>query len=159
MTQAQIEVEPNSTGRFHGESDPMNGSENYKYVTKTINLANPASDLVIAFDVYKDINADYDLWIKVVAPYEGVDIDTKKWMRVIGLDKTHHSVDLTDRVEYEITMSKMQLGVYSNDTAFVTQDWDAVVEEFSAFKVKIVGRAKNPALPPLFQSFRCIAVT
>lgn len=159
MTSEQIQVEPNATGRFHGESDPMNGSENYKYVTKTINLANPASDLVIAYDIYKDINADYDLWIKLVAPYEGVDIDTKKWMRVIGLNKTHHSADLTDRVEYEITMSKMQLGVYSNDTVFVTHDWDEVVEEFSSFKVKIVGRAKNPALPPLFQSFRCIAVT
>lgn len=159
LTPEQIQVEPNATGRFHGESDPMNGSENYKYVTKTINLSNPASDLVIAFDVYKDINADYDLWIKVVAPYEGVDIDTKKWMKVIGLDKTHHSADLTDRVEYELTMSRLQLGVYSNDTTFVTEDWDAVVEEFSAFKVKIVGKAKNPALPPLFQSFRCIAVT
>jgi hypothetical protein len=158
-TPEQMQVEPNSTDRFNGESDPMNGSENYKYVTKTINLANPASDLVIAFDVYKDINADYDIWIKVVAPYEGVDIDTKKWMKVLGLDKTHHSADLTDRVEYEITMSKMQLGVYSNDTAFETKDWDEVVEELSAFKVKIVGRAKNPALPPLFQSFRCIAVT
>lgn len=159
ITDAQMQVEPNSTGRFHGESDPMNGSENYKYVTRTINLTNPASDLVIAFDVYKDINADYDLWIKVVAPHEGVDIDTKKWMRVVGLDKTHHSADLTDRVEYEITMSKMQVAVYTNDTAFTTSDWEDVVEEFSSFKVKIVGRAKNPALPPLFQSFRCIAVT
>jgi hypothetical protein len=27
-------------------------------------------------------------------------------MRVIGLDKTHHSVDLTDRVEYEITIEQ-----------------------------------------------------
>lgn len=159
LTQAQMEVEPNSIGRFHGESDPMNGSENYKYVTKTINLANPASDLVIAFDVYKDINADYDIWIKLVTPYEGVDIDTKRWMRVIGLDKTHHSADLTDRVEYEITLSKMQVAVYSSDTAFVVTDWDDVIEEFSSFKVKLVGRAKNPALPPLFQSFRCIAVT
>lgn len=159
LTQAQIEVEPNATGRFHSESDPMNGSENYKYVTKTINLANPASDLVIAFDVYKDINADYDLWIKVVAPYEGVDIDTKRWMRVVGLNKTHHSADLTDRVEYEITMSKMQVDVFVSDTAFTTHEWEDVVEEFSAFKIKIVGKAKNPALPPLFQSFRGIAVT
>lgn len=159
MTQNQIEVEPNATGRFHSESDPMNGSENYKYVTRTINLANPASDMVIAYDIYKDINADYDIWIKVVSPYEGVDIDTKRWMKVVGIDKTHHSADLTDRVEYEITMSNMQLEVFTTDVTSTIEEWETVVEEFSSFKVKIVGKAKNPALPPLFQSFRIIAVT
>lgn len=108
-----MNVEPNSTNRFKSESDPMNGSENYKYVTKTISLKNPASDLVIAFDVYKDINADFDIWIKVTAPYEDVDIDTKRWMRVSGLDKTYHSVDLVDRVEYELTSKRVDLSMYS----------------------------------------------
>ena len=159
MTQSQIEVEPNATGRFHSESDPMNGSENYKYVTRTINLANPASDLVIAYDIYKDINSDFDIWIKVVAPYEGVDIDTKRWMRIVGLNKTHHSADLTDRVEYEITMSKMQIDIFTTDTAYTTHYWDDVITDFSSFKIKIVCKSKNPALPPLFQSFRAIAVT
>ena len=80
-------------------------------------------------------------------------------MRVVGLNKTYHSADLTDRVEYEVTMSQMELEVYSSDTAFVVQDWENVIEEFSSFKIKLVGKAKNPALPPLFQSFRAIAVT
>jgi hypothetical protein len=160
VTSDQLAVEPNASGRYKSESDPMNGSENYKYVTKSINLKNPASDLVIAFDVYKDINADFDLWIKIVAPYEGVDIDTKRWMKVDGLEKTHHSVDLTDRVEYELTMSNMQVAVYTTDTMFTLEDWEDVVGDgFSSFKIKIVGKAKNPATPPLFQSFRAIAVT
>lgn len=159
VTADQLEVEPNASGRYRSESDPMNGSENFKYVTKGINLKNPASDLILAFDVYKDINADFDIWIKLVAPYEGVDIDTKRWMRVVGIEKIHHSVDLTDRVEYELTMSKLQVEVYSSDTVFVLKDWDELSDGFSSFKVKIVGRAKNPATPPLFQSFRAIAVT
>lgn len=160
ITAEQLGVEPNALGRYRSESDPMNGSENYKYVTKAINLKNPASDLVIAFDVYKDINADFDLWIKRVAPYEGVDIDTKRWMRVVGIEKNHHSVDLTDRVEYELTLSKLQVEEYSTDTIFTVKDWDDLADdEFSSFKIKIVGRAKNPATPPLFQSFRAIAVT
>lgn len=159
MTQSQIEVEPNSIGRFHSESDPMNGSENYKYVTRTINLANPASDIVIAYDVYKDINSDYDIWVKVLAPYEGVDIDSKRWMRISGINKTHHSADLTDRVEYEITLSKMEVDVFTSDTAYTTHYWDDIVDEFSSFKVKIVGKSKNPAHPALFQSLRCIACT
>jgi hypothetical protein len=158
-TLAQLEIEPNATGRFKGESDPMNGSENYKYVTKTINLANPASDLVIAFDIFKDINSDYDVWLKVKAPYDSEDIDSKRWMRISGLNKTRHSADLTDRVEYEITMSNMQVEVYTTDTAFTLLEWEAVVEEFSSFKIKLVGKARNPAIPPLFQSFRAIAIT
>jgi hypothetical protein len=159
ITPDQIDVIPNASGRFSTESDPMNGSENYKYVTKTINLANPASDLVIAFDVYKDINADYDVWVKALAPYENVDIDTKRWMRVLGLNKTYHSADLTDRVEYELTLSELQVEDYTTNTNFTIKDWDVAVEEFKTFKVKLVGRSKNPALPPLFQSLRCIAVT
>lgn len=160
ITPEQLAVEPNAIGRYRSESDPMNGSENYKYVTKSVNLKNPATDLIIAFDVYKDIYADFDIWIKLVAPYEGVDIDTKLWMKVVGIEKTHHSVDLTDRVEYELTLSKLQLEVYSTDTIFSLKDWDELDnDEFSSFKIKIVGRAKNPATPPLFQSFRAIAVT
>jgi hypothetical protein len=158
-TNEQLSIEPNAIDRFHSESDPLNGSENYKYCTKTLNLVNPATDIVILYDVYKDINADYDIWIKVVAPYEDVDIDYKRWMRVVGLNKTHHSSDLTDRVEYELTMSQYQVEVYTDDTNFTTSYWSDVVDEFSSFKIKIVGKAKNPALPPLFQSFRAIAVT
>lgn len=157
---SQYNVEPNATGRYRSESDPMNGSENYKYVSKTINLKNPATDLVIAFDVYKDINSDFDVWIKVVAPYEGLDIDTKRWMRINGIDKTYNSVDLLDRIDLEIELSKYRVDVYTSDTNFTTIEWNNLPnDEFSAFKVKIVGKSKNPAKPPLFQSFRAIAVT
>lgn len=160
ITSAQFSVEPNAIGRYRSESDPMNGSENYKYVTKTINLKNPASDLIIAFDVYKEINSDFDLWIKVLAPYEGTNIDNKRWARVRGIDKSHNSADLVDRVDYELTLSKFTIDVYTNDTVFTTVPWSQLFDgQFSSFKVKIVGRAKNPAKPPLFQSFRAIAVT
>ena len=80
-------------------------------------------------------------------------------MRIVGLNKTHHSADLTDRVEYEITMSKMQIDIFTTDTAYTTHYWDDVITDFSSFKIKIVCKSKIPALPPLFQSFRAIAVT
>lgn len=157
VTSAQLNIEPNATGRYRSERDPMNGSGNYKYVTRTIVLKNPASDLIIAFDVYKDLYADFDIWLKVVAPYEEVDIDTKQWMRVVGYDKSHNSVDLLDRIELELTMSELQL---ETDDVGTLIDWeDLPNDEFSQFKIKIVCQAKNPAKPPLFQSFRGIAVT
>lgn len=159
ITPEQFNVEPSGINRYKNESDPMNGTENYKYVTRTVTLKNPASDIVIAFDVYKDISANFEIWIKLVEPYESVDIDSKRWMRISGLKNSYHSVDLLDRVEYEITGSTMKLDVYSSNTVFTTSDWDQVVTEFSQFKVKLVGKSKNPALPPLFQSFRCIAIT
>lgn len=160
VADGQMNIEPNSIGRYRPECDPMNGSENFKYVTKTVNLKNPATDLVIAYDVYKDINSDYDIWIKVVAPYEGVDIDLKRWMRVVGIDKTHHSSDLTDRVDTELTMSSLKVEEYTSNTSFVLKDWTEFSDaQFSSFKLKIVGKSKNSAKPPIFQSLRVIAVT
>lgn len=156
----QLDVEPNALGRFKTESDPLNGSENYKYVTKTIKLKNPATDLLIMFDVYNDLYSDFDVWIKVLAPYEGVTIDSKRWMKVTGYNKNLNSVDLSNFFEIELLMSQLQLEVYSDETHSSVIDWeDLDYDTFSSFKVKIVGRAKNPAKPPLFQNFRAIAVT
>jgi hypothetical protein len=157
---AQLDVVPNATGRFASESDPLNGSENYKYVTRTINLETPASDLVVLFDLYKDIDGDFDVWIKLVAPYEGVDIDSKRWMRVSGIDKTYNSSNLVDRVEYEITMSDFEVDVYTDNDTFTTVAWDALPnDQFGSFKIKLVAKTKNPAKPPIFKNFRAIAVT
>jgi len=160
VTKEQLNVIPNASGRFLSESDPMNGSEKYKYITKVINLKNPADDLMIAFEVYKPIEADYDVWVKILSPYEENNIDDKRWMRIIGYDKTHHSSDLDDKIEVELTLSELQVEVYSNNETFVVKNWyDLENDQFSSFRIKIIGKSKNPSLPPLFENFRAIALT
>lgn len=160
VTKEQLEVVPLASSRFLSESDPMNGSENYKYVTKDINLKNPAIDLIIAFDCFKDKDADFDVWVKINKPYDGGDINEKRWVKVNGISKVN-SADKNDRIEYEMTLSSMNVEVFSDNTTSSVMTWGAYLgagEMFSSFKVKIVGRTKNPAKPPLFQSLRVIAV-
>lgn len=127
-------------------TEPNGGSEQYKYVTQNVILANPANDLMIYFDVYRDINADFDVYVKTLTVNNSQTIDQVPWMLVDGLTKTSYSTDLTDRIEYQITSSEM------------ISAWPAS-QQFTAFKVKLVGRAWNSCLCPLFRSLRIIAVT
>lgn len=127
-------------------TNPNGGSEQYKYVTQNVILANPANDLMIYFDVYRDINADFDVYVKTLTVNNSETIDEVPWMLVDGLTKTSYSTDLTDRIEYQITCSEM------------ISAWPAS-QQFTALKVKLVGRAWNSCLCPLFRSLRIIAVT
>lgn len=144
--QSVIDVKPNSVGRYLPETDPANGSHSYKYVTRTISLAKPANDLRIAFDVFKDVESDFDVYIKTREQYSLDEIDDYNWeMLPIAVKK--HSSNLLDRTEYEITASEVMDPL----------DWSD--RTFDTFKLKLVGRTTNPAKPPLFQSLRIIAYT
>lgn len=135
--------------RFVPETDPIDGTETFKYVTQTVSLANAASDLKIFFDCYKDINADFDVYVKVLPPYtDTVDIDTVPWVLASGALTKVNSADLNDSIEYTITCSTDVDSTYWSSNA-----------PFTRFKVKLVGRSKNSCKPPLFQSFRAIAIT
>ena len=133
---------PSTVGRFTPETDPALGSHAYKYVTRLVTLAKPAMDLKIMFDAYKDYNADFDIYVKTQAQYNTDDIDEYPWQHVSVVKP--HSVNLEDRIDYDINCSHL------------TSDWK---ESFISFKVKLVGRTSNPAKPPLFKNLRIIALT
>jgi hypothetical protein len=146
---ASVNVAPNASNRLIPETNGYQGSEPYKYVTRNILLQNPANDLYIYFDVYKDLNADFDVYVKRVSVYDNTNVDDIPWMKVDTLDKTKSSVDLTDRIEYTIQASQNISGwLIGNEP-----------EPYTAFKVKLVGRSKNSAGPVLFRNLRAIAVT
>lgn len=149
ITPATFNVSPNATNRLVDETSGFQGSEGYKYVTRPIMLANPANDLMVYFDVYKDRDADFDVYIKRMTAYDTAGIDQIPWMKVDGLSKTYQSVDLTDRIEYVIKCSELCSG-WLDGGDFVP---------FTGFKVKLVGRSRNSAKPPLFRALRAIAVT
>jgi len=151
ISQAAMSVAPvdSSDPYFVSETsttDPNGGSEQYKYVTQNVVLANPANDLMIYFDVYRDLNADFDVYVKILTVNDSRTIDQVPWMLVDGLDKSQYSTDLTDRIEYTVTCSE-QVSTWQANT------------QFTALKVKLVGRAWNSSLCPLFRSLRAIAVT
>lgn len=150
ITQAELEQIPNADGRFTPETSPFGGSETFKYVTKNVNLAQPANDIHIYVDVYKDLNADFDIYIKRMTPYDAGSIDDQPWIKADLLTKPRNSVDLTDFIEYHIVGSE-------HATDWLDGDGNPV--PFSSFRVKIVGRSQNSAKPPLFSALRIIAVT
>jgi hypothetical protein len=139
-------VEPNALNQLVPETDPMNGSEAFKYVTRTLTLQNPALDAKILVDAYKPVDSDFDIYVKVLNPWERVDIDTKPWILIENVWKDFISTSLDDFREVEFNIADLMPTVFGSN-------------EFSSFKVKIVGRAKNPANPPLFKNFRALAVT
>ncbi len=133
---------PNGLNRFHYETETIIGSALYKYVTQEIVLAKPASDLQIYLDVYKDIYADFDIYVKLKKPFDGNNIDSYNWIKLEIPNKINNlNLEFT---EYSINMK---------DTTYDFPDL------FQTFKVKIVGTSTNPAKPTLFKNLRVIALT
>lgn len=146
LSETAYNVEPNAIGQFIAETDPANGSEIYKYVTRMVTLRNPALDMKIFLDVYKPQDSDFDIYVRTLEPWDSVSIDSKNWVLVEGVWKDFISTSLLEYREVEANLSELMPTVFGSS-------------EFSSFKVKIVGRSKNPANPPMFKKFRAMAVT
>ena len=109
-------------------------------------IFNSAQELKIFVDVYKDINADFDIYVKPIEVHETKDEANVDWILIDKLDKTLSSNGVSDYIEYEITASE--------DATL----WRTGLE-YIAYRVKIVGRTTNAAKPPMFDNLRTIAVT
>lgn len=160
--QEDLDIEPNAIGRYKNEYQPKGTSGTFKYITKPVNLKQPATDLKIMFDVYKDVNADFDVYVKILSIYKQKTLDALFWRKLIGYDKSFVSTGLNDMIEVEIVGSKMQMTITGNEPYLAwgfPDDANNLTELFSSFQLKIVGRTKNPAKPPIFKNLRIIAVT
>ena len=149
MEEEVLEQEPVGEAMWVDETDPFNGTESYKYVTKQVNLATEANDIHMYVDVYKDLNADFDVYIKRKTVYDSGTLDERPWIKCDLLVKPRSSVDLADAFEYHIIASE-------HASAWLEDDEPV---PFSSFRVKIVGRSRNSAKAPLFSALRIIAVT
>ncbi len=142
ITKDIFDVSPNKGNRFIPE-EKYDGSECYKYVTKQINLQKPARDLKIMVDVFKDVDSDFDIYYKTVNVNQNANIDNLDWIK-INIDNKVNNDNLNEKTEYDLLLSDI-LGDY--------------LTPFISFKIKIVGKAKNTAKPPIFSNLRIIALT
>ena len=142
---AIMNVAPNSANRYVAETEATGGSELFKYVTRKVRLAQPADDLHIFYEAYKDDIAEFDFYYRAQNAANITDIEAVPWIR-IPIDKVT-SKDIINKTEYEVTLS----------SAFAST-W-ATAELISSFQIKIVGRTSNSANPPLFGNLRIIALT
>lgn len=159
QNQGLLENTPTGEATYVPEQDIVNGTEKYKYVTKTVNLAQPANDIHIYVDAYKDLNADFDIYIKRMTQHDSGSIEQQPWMKVTGLVKNRSSVDLSDFIEYHVIASEHIVPYIEDGESY--PGWTDGVEPdpFVSFKVKLVGKSRNSAKPPLFRALRIIAVT
>ena len=122
------------------------GVQPYKHITVNALLQDSASDLRILFDAYKDVNADFDVYVKVISPYETRQNDEVEWIHLDLIQKNRSSNNLSDMIEYEFNASEV--------ASKWVQDF-----EFIAYRVKIVGRSDNSSKPPMFEKLRVVAIT
>lgn len=140
-----MNVEPNADNRFIEEDTIMGGSTSYSYVTHDMRLKDPAMDVKVWLDVYKDVDADFDIYMKYVLESSSKSLDQVPWVK-LNVDKSFNSPNRKDKKEYELLVSEVVDG-WSDDI------------KFRSYKFKITGQTSNSAKPPIFSSFRGIAVT
>lgn len=151
INESEVNIAPTASDRFVSETDPLLGSEVYKYVTKNIVLKNPALDIKFFLDVYKPTYTDFDIYIKVQPTWDYSEIGTKDWILIDPIWKDFTSKDLTNYREIEFVTNEIMPETFGSGAG--------AIGEFSSFKIKIVGKARNSANPPLFKRLRAIAIT
>lgn len=137
----------NKAEAYYPETDPKKGSELYKYVSKTIQLANPAKDLKVWFEVNLPNECEVQVYIRTSADVSK--IDEQDWIQIGGTDMTDNwRRDMTGDIYQEIE-------IFTNR---VLLD-DKALKDFSAFQVKLVGKSNVTNRFPAFRALRCIALT
>ena len=137
----------NTTG-FVAETDPDGGSAAAKYITKEINLENPATaiDVRLAASIFPTSS------IEVYRKTRGVDDETPlSEIPYVQLTQDNVAINAENR-------SQSPYNDRYKEDFFDYNFSDSSIPEFSAFKIKIVMKGTNPAYPPRLTDMRAIAL-
>jgi len=133
---------------FVAETDPTGGSVGAKYVTKEINLENPSTalDVRIAASIFPTSSIEVYRKIKT----EGDDREMKD-IPYVQMTQSNTAVSAEGRSQ----------SPYNDNFKLDFFDYEyneADMNEFVAFKIKIVMKGTNPAYPPRITDMRAIAL-
>jgi len=154
--QAHYEVAPNNDpqwdstpqpdkARWVDEVDPLKGVESPKYVLKKVTLANPATMLRIYADVFKPNNTTVDFYYKTLPVEKSSGLENEPWIYA-PYDAEFVSSTVNEFIETRITIGDEDIA-------------QTPIPDYKEFRVKMVLRSKNSAVPPRVKNFRAIAVT
>lgn len=141
----------NTTG-FKDETEGVGGSANAKYITKEIQLANPATSL----DVRVSANNHPSASIKVL--YKLRRVNDNRNFDEIPYEYFNSTGVADNTITYSETRSQTP---YNGDyyDSFYEQQFSAEgLDEFSSFSIKIVMTGTNPAFAPRITDMRAIAL-
>ena len=130
-----------ATGLAYVASTEPDGDNNANvYVTRKVNLKNPATSLKVIADNFRPAGTDIKVMYKILKNDETTPIDDLgfEYFNSTGGPDVAIEQDARNFKEYEYTADGLP--------------------EFTGFVVKIVGQSDNTSIVPLVSALRCIAL-
>ena len=127
-------------GTYVGATEARGDNNAAVYMTKQVQLENPANSIHIYFDGYRTplvTPPTIDVYYKVLGPDSNLQFDDVGW--TLGTIKKTVQADSTDFKEYTYEIESL--------------------DDFTTFSVKIVLQGVDSAHPPLIENFRAIALS
>jgi hypothetical protein len=138
---------------FTEELTTEGGSAESKFITRVINLKNPASQLKMIIETCVPNVADFDVYYKTGSA--GAEFDDIIWTRYIAPNQTNALSS------YATLVKSDKRGVFTdaefNISAYDTTGTPVDLSPFTAFQIKLVMRTSNAARIPQFRNLRVIA--
>jgi hypothetical protein len=138
------------TANYKASTEPEGDNNAAIYLTKQINLENPAASLKVLFAAHRPSTSDIKVLYKILRTDDSSDFDDLGYtfFNSTGVpDATvPPSLEDSDYRDYEYTGGTSEQGT------------GEPLDEFIAFQIKIVMQGTNSASPPRLQDFRAIAM-
>ena len=129
---------------YTDEATYIDATGESKYITRKVNLENPASQIKVLVDLNVPTDADFDIYYKFGSSAE--DFNTRVWKLYANKPTVNKQDDRNSYTEYEVNMSDFDANGFPVD-----------MSPFTAFQFKLVMRSTNGARIPKFRNFRVIA--
>lgn len=143
----------NVVHNFTEETEAIGGSVLSKYITRKVELNEPATALNIFTLVNKPSGAGIELWYKVLPSGTDTNFETLGWTLKEPDSSIATSDNPNDFTEAQYTITEGPSVVDGNPTGNLNG------VEFTAFAVKITFTSKNSSKIPTCRDFRAIAIT
>jgi hypothetical protein len=129
---------------FTEESTTIDASGESKYITRKINLDNPATSMKIILEVNIPSAADFDVYYKIGA--SNINFNDLVWTKF-------NNMPVINKSDTRGAFTDLTMDINDTDSSGNPKDLPA----FSAFQVKFVMRSTNGARVPQFRNMRVIA--
>jgi len=141
----------NTTG-FKAETEAVGGSASAKYVTKEIQLTNPATALDIRVSANNHPTASIKVLYKIKRTTDNRSFDD------IPYEFFNSDGSADDTVTYSETRTQTPYNQDYYDSFFEQKFTKEGLDEFSSFSIKIVMTGTNPAFAPRITDMRALAL-
>jgi hypothetical protein len=135
---------------FTEEFTTVAGNTEAKFITRIINLKNPASQIKTIIEACVPNVADFDLYYKIGA--NGADFENIIWTKYKEFN-TNSSYTTLAKSDVRGNFTDVEFDISNYDTTGTPID----LNPFTAFQLKLVMRSSNSARVPQFRNLRVIA--